>query len=179
MANEVYTDYWFEGDVPEGFSKLKYGDGPEEVSKLFDLELEQERWYVDDFDVDDKNHAHVNTWSAWYPFIEPWEKVAEKFGLKMTYFTSNEVPYWFYATEESSANYILYYNYEDLEEWAYGDYDYFMTAKEILKFLKDNEITEFKCIEKIHPDGWYNDDLLEEYTYDLETLKEIAENEDE
>ena len=179
MANEVYTDYWFEGNIPEEFSKLNSEMSIEEIGKLFGVELENERWYICESDVE-KNKAHVNVWSAWWVYEEPWQLIANKYGLKMTYFACNELPYYFDSNYDDGAKYIVYYDYEDPEEWYYGEYDYFDSTKQVLEFLKRNEITEFRCISKMWYHEWYDEELRDEdYTYTLEDLQSKAKYEEE
>ena len=106
MANEVYTTYYFVGKIPPEFKTLEVDDGPEQVSEKFNIELENERWYLDGgvLDIDD-DKASISTWSANWPYEEPWEQIADKYGLKVTYYTENECPYWFDTNDPDCTHY--------------------------------------------------------------------------
>lgn len=180
MPNDVYTDYWFKGELPEEFEKLNPDMSIEQIGNLFNVELEEQRWYIEDCDVEDKNHAYVNVWSAWNPIFSPWEDIADKYNLELKWFTANELPYYFDSNSDDCAKYVVYYNYENPEEWQYGEHEYFNSAKDIKENVVDKwKLTEFKIIGRTDPDDWYYDDLLEDYIWTgIEGLNDLLEQEE-
>ena len=173
MANEVYTSYYFVGKIPPEFKSLEVGDGPEQISKKLGVELEQERWYLDgnEFEIED-NKASISTWSAWYPYEEPWEKIAEKYGLKVTYYVENEVTYWFDTNDKDCAHYKIYYGYDSPDECYCGDYEWATTSTDVKKTVKQWNLEDYRVVEAINYHDWYNDDLLLEYVYTPEDVEE-------
>ena len=111
--------------------------------------------------------------------FDPWETIAGKYNLELTWFTCNELPYYFDSNTDECAKYVVYYDYEDPEEWYYGEYEYCNSAKEIKVFVDRAGLTEYKIIGRTDPDEWYNDELLKEYTYDgIDGLNALLEDEE-
>jgi hypothetical protein len=180
MPNDVYTDYWFKGELPEEFEKLNPDMSIEEIGNLFGVELEEARWYIDDCDIIEKDYAYVRVWSAWNPIFDPWEKIAAKYNLKLTWFTSDELPYYFDSNSDDCDKYVVYYDYEDPEEWYDCNYEYYRSAKDIQDEINSNNATEFKIIPRIDPSEWYDDEELKDYIYDgIDGLNELLKEEEE
>ena len=173
MANEVCTSYYFVGKIPPEFKSLEVGDGPEQISKKFNIELEDARWYLDggEFDIED-DKASISTWSANWPYEEPWEQIAEKYGLKVTYYAENECVYWFDTNDKKCTHYKIFYDYDNADEWYTGLFESFVDTKELKENIKRWGLEDYRVVEAISYHEWYDDDLLLEYVYTPEDVEE-------
>ena len=165
MANEVFSFYTFKGDIPEEFHQLESLEypGPKEVGKIFDLEFDDNRWYVSEdyggVQFGD-NTVTVSVWSAWVPFTDPWEQIKDKYDLELTWYSVNECDWWFDSNSDDNIKFKVFYDYED-DDWQFGQFDEFYSLEAAKEFIKKFEIDPYKIIGRIDYEDWYDEDELE------------------
>lgn len=168
MANEVYSSYRFSGEnldaLKEKFNGLGDRSTSEEIIEYFGLSQEPDRWFIDGpVDIDEIDIV-VTVWSAWYPKEEPWEEIADKYNVELTYLSENECPLWFLTNGEDGYSYRLFYDFEGdfWDNYGTAQWETFGTLDEVKQFIADWELDNWMIIFSTWYDEWYDEELLKE-----------------